>query len=1133
VSRLRLSFLALCLLVSCTRGVRTTEELPSGEERLREAARLRGVALAAMEDGAYQEALPLLDRLEELLPDNVLPPVNRAICHFQLGRTEAALEAIARARELAPENPQVLFDSARILAEAGEAGRLDEILDAFSAAHPHDPRAAYLRGETLLARDRPAEALTALELAVRRSPDNLVLLTNRVVAAAEAGDADAVLGAVDAIEDRLNGFEGSLSEYARALRGAADDGETARLPPAARVLRNILRPTDLYRQGLLEVAGGRAPGTGMYPQLDFDPPLPPSIQGGRDIPVALRDGGVVATAVTALARVADAVETDAAWLAAGGDVVRWPRVANGAAISAPGGAALLGLDLDQDALPDLLRLHPADGLLLHRGRPDGGFEPPRSLLAADPAAAGLQPLDLDHDGDLDLLILRRGATDLYLENRGDTWHERAREVGLGGPRGDSYDAASADLDDDGDLDLLVARGGAPLGAYRNDRLGTLADATASWGLEGLAARRLEVADFDADGLVDLAALTDEGLAILLNRRHGFEERAIEGLPAGPFGALSVADFDNDGDPDLVVASPAGTWLVRNRGGAFAAEPQDLAAAAVVELVAGDWDGDGDLDLLARAADGSLRRWDNDGGARNHWLRLRLRGNPDNNSKNNTAGLFARIEMRIGSDFRLALGNGAVNHLGLGARREADVVRVVWTNGLGQTWARVASRQTLVEEQVLKGSCPFLYTWDGERFRFVTDLMWKSPLGMPLPDGSPAPHQSARDFVLVPGELLRPAGGELWLQVTEELWETAYVDRQRLLAVDHPEDAELIVDERFSPPPHAAEPPLHWVRRTLAPVRAMDQEGRDVLPDVARRDRRYVGALPLDRYQGLTRGHRLELAFRDVPRDARLRLVLHGWTFPTDSSINVALAQDPSREARPPRLSVLRGGVWHPLDLWLGFPNGKDKAVVADLTGLLPAGAVALRIESTMQVYWDAARLAVDEPDVPWRATWLEPSTADLHERGFSRLTRASEESPHRFDYERVSVEPRFRDMAGLYTRFGAVGELLAAEDDRTVVMGPGDEMTVRFDAGPLPELPSGWRRDWVLYTDGWVKDADINTRFSGTVEPLPFHSMDGYPDPSARFPHTPAHRAWLEEYQTRRLTGRPFRDALRRQASER
>ncbi len=112
-------------------------------------------------------------------------------------------------------------------------------------------------------------------------------------------------------------------------------------------------------------------------------------------------------------------------------------------------------------------------------------------------------------------------------------------------------------------------------------------------------------------------------------------------------------------------------------------------------------------------------WRNDGGNRNHWLRLTLRGKNDNNAKNNTQGLYARIEARVAGSYQAILGNGGVNHLGLGAEREAEVIRVVWTNGLPQTWRRVAGDRTLVEEQVLKGSCPFLYTWDGETFAFHT------------------------------------------------------------------------------------------------------------------------------------------------------------------------------------------------------------------------------------------------------------------------------------------------------------------------------------------------------------------------------------------------------------------------------
>src|ERR1019366_3172756 len=61
--------------------------------------------------------------------------------------------------------------------------------------------------------------------------------------------------------------------------------------------------------------------------------------------------------------------------------------------------------------------------------------------------------------------------------------------------------------------------------------------------------------------------------------------------------------------------------------------------------------------------------------------------------------------------------------------------------------------------------------------------------------------------------------------------------------------------------------------------------------------------------------------------------------------------------------------------------------------------------------------------------------------------------------------------------------------DRYVVMGPGDETTLQFDAAASPALPPGWRRDFLLYTDGWIKDADLNTALGNTVGPLPFHAI--------------------------------------------
>jgi hypothetical protein len=82
-----------------------------------------------------------------------------------------------------------------------------------------------------------------------------------------------------------------------------------------------------------------------------------------------------------------------------------------------------------------------------------------------------------------------------------------------------------------------------------------------------------------------------------------------------------------------------------------------------------------------------------------------------------------------------------------------------------------------------------------------------------------------------------------------------------------------------------------------------------------------------------------------------------------------------------------------------------------------------------------------------------------------------------------------------------VTELLRARDDRFVIFGPGEEMTVRFDARCLPALPPGWTRSFVLKTWGYCKDSGPFTATGATIEPLPFHGMRRYPyGPDERFP---------------------------------
>ena len=107
-----------------------------------------------------------------------------------------------------------------------------------------------------------------------------------------------------------------------------------------------------------------------------------------------------------------------------------------------------------------------------------------------------------------------------------------------------------------------------------------------------------------------------------------------------------------------------------------------------------------------------------------------------------------------------------------------------------------------------------------------------------------------------------------------------------------------------------------------------------------------------------------------------------------------------------------------------------------------------------------------------------------------------------------------RAIAGAATRFGDVRPLLDQSDDQYVIMVPGDEVTVEF-AAPAA-APPGWRRDFFFYSDGWIKDSDLNTAHGTTIEPLPYHAITSYPYASGDgYPTDSARQRYNREYNTR------------------
>jgi len=737
------------------------------------------------------------------------------------------------------------------------------------------------------------------------------------------------------------------------------------------------------------------------------------------------------------------------------------------------------------------------------------------------------------------------GTRAYRNNLDGTFREMAAQMGISG--GGSRDVAFGDFDGDGHTDLVIVGDDGRVRLLRNLSQGRFEDATAASGLGGVSrAGAVAVGDYDNDGFLDLFVTSVDGggePALYHNRGDGTFEpdaragelrrklRGVAGLDAAFF------DFDNDGFLDLVVvgkppAVPAGgrgVFLFRNDAkGRFedfsTSLPDSLRAGRAVAVA--DVDQDGDLDLIVVGWDGRPRLLRNDGGNVNQYVKVRLVGLREGSGKNNTFGLGATLELRARDLYQLRQVTDRVTHFGLGRRLKADVLRVRWPNGVSQTVYYPGTEEDVLEQQILKGSCPFLYAWDGHGFSFVTDVMWRSALGMPLgimaggSDITSAPPHASREYMRVPGAALVPRDGRYVLQITEELWETGYLDQVKLLVVDHPDSEDVYVNEGFVPPaPGLAALRLYSVTRPRLPVAATDEQGTDWLPALRARDDRYVAPLTLTRYQGIATLHDLILDFGDLSGLDSVHLFLAGWIFPTDASINLALAQRgqagvifPYLEVKDPR------GRWRKV-ADVGFPSGKSKTVVVDLTGKFLSADHRVRLRTNMEIYWDQAFVAGGRAGSAAVITTLDPAAADVHYRGFARLSRkGGRYGPEWPAYGDVSRESPWEPIVGAYTRYGDVLPLVRAPDDMYVIIAPGDEATLTFDANAAPPLAPGWTRDFLLYTDAWLKDSDRNTAAGNRVTPLPFHGMSRYPyGADEAYPKDAAHQRYLEAYNTRQV----------------
>jgi len=1065
------------------------------------ALELEQLGFAELENERPERAEAAYRELVELLPKDPLGHANLAIALLRQQKYPEALAAVDRALELAPGRGDVLAIKGEILQWMGELESALAVLEEAAAASPDDveilfalhqlattldgetAERAALRSASRLSRLRPENAVVLLQLGQRS-----IAAGNRVVATAVFKRIGELLWQEPELATR------ALGMVEEALKG--DDLSAARVPAVR--LENVLKVSPLYRESLRELKTGiqGVPLRGLEGE-----PEPTSF--GDPIAVAFAgravDGKPTAGGALAHGDFDGDQRPDLARVRADGKLeVRLAKSGFGAAAELPaeGIETLVAADLTNDGHLDLLGFGPERGAVWLGGEKGVFKAAPEAMGLSGAGARAAAVIDFDIEGDLDLATAgaRSGTADLY-RNTLEGPLERVGSLAFPKlPALDSRAVAVSDLDRDGDLDLVFAHEkGFTL--LDNLRQGKFKDRGAEAGPGSTSALTAVVAaDLDQDGQPDLVGAGPEGLVAWHNQGRRFSEGlfktwTLPGLDAGrDLLALVAGDFDNDGRLDLAAAGAAGVKvLTQTAAGGFETRQVEGGPGKATALTATDLDGDGDLDLVAAGPEG-LHRLENRGGHRNHWLKVRLRGLDKGNSKNNVFGVGSVVEVRNGRAYQFREAAGDVVHLGLGDEPEAEILRVVWTNGVPQNRLDVERDQWIVEEQLLKGSCPFLYAWDGEGFSFVTDLLWGAPLGLPV---APGIFASSDPQELVKIEGLESRDGRWELRITEELWEAAFFDHVRLWVVDHPAGVEVASSLKIVPGESLPEA-VFASRGLRSPARAWDGRGQDVTERIIHRDEVYADGYTPSPYQGVAETWAFTIDLGSAPARP-VRLHLDGWIFPADASLNLAVSQRGDLPYLAPRLEVEVGGEWRVLLESMGHPAGKTKTMVVD-TPPLPPGASKLRIVSSLWLHWDriawTTTLADSAAEVRAR---LLPASAELRYRGFSRLLRQAPNAPHVYDYAQVVEASPWLTFPGHYTRFGDVRELLLEADDRSVIMAPGDEMALVFDASELAPPAPGMHRTLFLESHGWDKDADRNTWRAQQVEPLPFRGMSGYP----------------------------------------
>ena len=1078
-----------------------------------EAARLNSIGVAYMGQQRFSDAQKQFDDALKAQPDYSLARLNLGISLLSQQKSEEAKKALLQATAKLPRDPYAWYNLGLVYKDLGEHEKAIEAFERVTEIVPTEPDAFYFIGYLNTQLKKYDAAIAAYQAALKAFPFH---------ASAEFGMARAYQrkGDADNAREHLKNFQRITSQHLGAPFGAGY-GDQGKYSLAEYPKNGLLKAPAAIAVSYTAQPLAAGPSSGGACFFDYDGDGKPDL-----LLVGGGSGGLKLLHNSGDGKFED--KTSGSGLPA-----------NGSGLGCAAG------DYDNDGKTDLA-VCLADGVHLFHNDGAGKFADVTKAVSirADQGCVGATFVDYDHDGDLDLYVTAKADSGvlntLWRNNGNSTFTDISAETALGG-EATAAAALASDFNNDRAIDFVIAGGAKGASVLLNPREGAFKPiASIDFVKEGLPPAIGVVSfDFDKDGWMDLAFTHAGAPGISLWRNK--QGVGLERVPLPDFHwksgtGIAAIDFDNDGWIDLVAlgegANGGEARLLRNLGaGNWYDATKDAKLDAVKlnkpqSIAAADVSGTGGTDLVVTQAEGAPLLLKNQGAEKNGWLQIDLKALNDNKS-----AIGTKVEVFAGSTYQKwevlgasgYLGQSALPiHVGLGGEEGADVVRLLWPTGVPQDEIRLAGRKTQVVAELDRrgSSCPVLFSWNGKEFEFIADMIgpgvvghWVAPGERDVPDPT--------EYLKVSGSSLQPRDGKLSFRFMEPMEETVYLDQVKLLAIDHPANFDVYPNERFASNPPFPDFGIVPASHPHEPVGAWDDRGNDVLPLLAKRDRKYVTGFDQLPFAGFAKLHWIELDLGEWNANLPLRLIADGYT-DYFTATSMYAADQAGIKVIPPYVEAQNAqGKWLRVEEDMGFPAGLERTMVADLTGKIPAGTRRIRIVNNLKIYWDAIRIDQTPQQQNVRVTEIPLENASLDFLGFPKETRLTPASDTVYSYSSRSQTGPYARAAGNYTRYGDVKSLLRNVDDRFVIFSSGEGVKLDFDAGALPPLRAGWVRDYFFYADGFEKDMDFYAAHAFTVEPLPKHGLKPYPyAPGAAYPEDAAHLQYELEYNTRQRSGK-------------